>query len=156
MKAMISGFRLVLTFLGLLLLLGSCNYGITNSLPSSNTVTLLSGVVVSPSAESPWPDIPVYRYPLEINKIKIGDELSMGLDVTPRLGQYWTANYTQDYIKFEESIIIYLDPEGVSHGTNWFRFKAIKEGSAFIIYDLIGVSKDVFMRLIFSFNISEQ
>ena len=112
-----------------------------------------AGIVVSPSAKTPWPEVPVYIYPNEISKIKVGDEISMGLDVSPRLGQYWTANYTKDYLSLEESQIVYLDPDSVFYGTDWFRFKAVKEGNAFITYDLVTISKVTIMRFTFAFFI---
>ena len=146
---------IVAAILVLVISFQACDSGNISSLTPSPTETTHSGIIISPSVESPWPEVPVYRYPGEGNIIKIGDEISMGLDVTSRLGQYWKANYDGSYLTLEDEQVVYPDPLSPVTGTTWFRFKAIKEGNTFIYYELISVSQLTLMSFMFNFYITE-
>lgn len=139
----------------IIILTGACNNGnITSPTPSANETTY-HGIIISTLVESPWPEVPVYRYPREGNIIKIGDEVSIGLDVTPRLGEYWKASFDRDNLTLEEEQVIYLEPLSPVNGTAWFRFKADKEGDTSINFELISVGNITTMSFIFNFFITE-
>jgi hypothetical protein len=126
----------------------------TALLPTSPFDTKYSKIVVYMMDDSPWPEVPVYNHPLEIYKIKLGDEVSMGFYVTPRLGQYWQAEYDVAYLSLVDEQVVYADPLSPVSGTAWFRFKAIKEGNTSINYDLISVGDVTLMSLLFNFCVT--
>lgn len=135
--------------------IGACNNGNITSPTPSATETTHHGIMISTLVDSPWPDVPVYKYPGEGNIIKIGDEISMGFDVNSRLGQYWKASFDEDYLILQDNKVVDLDPLSPGIGTTWFRFNAIKEGNTSINYELISVGNNTLMSFTFIFLIVE-
>lgn len=113
-----------------------------------------AGIVVSPSVESPWPELEVYKYPLVITYLEVGKEFSIGLDVNSRIG-HWTKKYAETILSLQDEQVVYNDPLSSAIGTTWFRFKAISEGNAFITFDLITSPQESVVRLTYIFSVTK-
>ena len=127
----------------------------TTGQPASPSNSPTTGIIVSPSVKSPWPELEVFTNPLTIIPIEVGKEFNIGLDVNSRLGQYWTAKYDKTTLSLEDEQIAYANPSLPVEGTAWFRFKSISEGNAIITFDLISTSQEAIMRLTYAFFITK-
>jgi hypothetical protein len=100
---------------------------------TANTSTQISFVeVVPPPAPVPWPDIANYIATTSQINVKAGEEFAIGMYASVLPTQF-TKSFDQNYVGLiDDQVVDYLPV--TSEGTEWFLFKAIKEGTTEIVF----------------------
>lgn len=139
---------------GVLLLASACSPEASIAPSTVTPSESVTDVEVTPLAGSPWPDVVSYADATAMEKMATGDEFTIGLNVTPRLGERWIVEYQDTFLSLQESQTVMADPNSPVTGTTWFRFKAISHGSVQITFSLISATNVVRDEISFRFQIS--
>jgi len=81
----------------------------------------------------PWSNVNYYFDANETIIAKVGEEFTIGLDTSPRLGNHWEATHDEKMISLVDSQLVAYPP-AFHPATTWFLFKALQEGETQITF----------------------